>query len=234
MKQPIFIIMLFLAGQVFAQNGLKSDQIAKEIQLLELENNHLILNEYIKEQCDTTSNIPIQNLSRKLVTDFQIKHSNLKELKDKFDKNIKGIDSIKNKDAEYMKYRGNYVASTGAERTKQTVIYWNIYNRLNRDNKKFKELNTNNKPIISKLNYLTLVEMTAEYQEKKEILPTNFIPYPELRRYLDLTKVKENQKKLDILNSLYKKILEKELRTKYNISDSIKTDNMPTGNSIGY
>jgi len=41
MKQPIFIIMLFLAGQVFAQNGLKSDQIAKEIQLLELENNHL-------------------------------------------------------------------------------------------------------------------------------------------------------------------------------------------------
>ena len=76
--------------------------------------------------------------------------------------------------------------------------------------------------------------MTAEYQEKKEILPTNFIPYTELRRYLDLTKVKENQKKLDILNSLYKKILEKELRTKYNISDSIKTDNMPTGNSIGY
>ena len=86
MKHTILIIMLFFAGQIFAQNETKSEQIAKEIQSLELENNYLILNEYIKEQCDTTSNIPIQNFSRKLVTDFQNKHQDLKELKDEFDK----------------------------------------------------------------------------------------------------------------------------------------------------
>lgn len=222
MKQTILIITLVFAGQIFAQNELKSDQIAKEIRFLELDNNKLILNEYIKELCDTTSNIPIQNLSRKLVTDFQNNHPNLKELKDEFDKTVKEIDLIKYQDPEYRKYRVNYVGSTGEERKRQEEIYRTIFNRLNRDNKKFKELNIKSKPIFCKLNYLTLVQMVSEYHERGEILPTNFIPFPELYRYKEMTKVKENQKKMDILNSLYKKILERELRLKYNINDSIK------------
>jgi|GEM_PF-4868789 len=226
MKQTILIITLFFAGQIFAQNEPKSEQIAKEIQFLELENNKLILNEYIKEQCDTTSYIPIQNFSRKLVADFQNNHQDLKELKDEFDKNTKAIDEIKNSYSEYRKYRENFVGSTGDERKKQEAIYRNIYSRLYKSNKKFKELNDTNRKTLAKLNYLTLVQMTADYHRREEILSTKFIPYSDLYRYKELSTVKENQNKIDILNGLYKKILEKEFRLKYNISDSIKTENI--------
>jgi hypothetical protein len=234
MKQTILIITLFFGGQIFAQNQTKSEQIAKEIQLLELENNKLILNEYIKEQCDTTSYIPIQNFSRKLVIDFQNKNQNLKELKDEFDKTTKAIDAIKYSDSEYRKYRENFVGSIGDERKKQEAIYRNIYSRLYNSNKKFKELNDENKKILAKLNYLTLVQMTADYQQRGEILSTKFIPYTDLYRYREISAVKENQKKIDILNGLYKKILEKEFRLKYNISDSIKTDNTSTDKPIPF
>ena len=234
MKQTILIIMLFFAGQIFAQNETKSEQIAKEIQSLELENNYQILNEYIKEQCDTTSNIPIQNFSRKLVTDFQNNHQNLKELKDEFDKNTKAIDEIKQNDSEYRKYRVNFVGSTGDERKKQEAIYRNIYSRLYKSNKKFKELNDSNRKTFAKLNYLTLVQMTADYHQRGEILSTKFIPYTDLYRYKELPKVKENQNKIDILSGIYKKILEKELRLKYNINDSMKTENKSTVRPITF
>ncbi len=234
MKQTILIIMLFFAGQIFAQNETKSEQIAKEIQSLELENNYQILNEYIKEQCDTTSNIPIQNFSRKLVTDFQNNHQNLKELKDEFDKNTKAIDEIKQNDSEYRKYRVNFVGSTGDERKKQEAIYRNIYSRLYKSNKKFKELNDSNRKTFAKLNYLTLVQMTADYHQRGEILSTKFIPYTDLYRYKELPKVKEKQNKIDILSGIYKKILEKELRLKYNINDSMKTENKSTVRPITF
>lgn len=234
MKQTILIITLFFAGQIFAQNETKSEQIAKEIQSLELENNYQILNEYIKEQCDTTSNIPIQNFSRKLVTDFQNNHQNLKELKDEFDKNTKAIDEIKQNDSEYRKYRVNFVGSTGDERKKQEAIYRNIYSRLYKSNKKFKELNDSNRKTFAKLNYLTLVQMTADYHQRGEILSTKFIPYTDLYRYKELPKVKENQNKIDILSGIYKKILEKELRLKYNINDSMKTENKSTVRPITF
>ncbi len=224
MKQTILIISLFFAGQIFAQNETKSELIAKEIQLLELENNYLILNEYIKEQCDTSSTIPIQNFSRKLVTDFQNSHQELKELKDEFNKSAKVIDEIKQKDSEYRKYRENFVGSTGDERKKQEAIYRNIYNRLNKSNKKFKELNDLNRKVFAKLNYLTLVKMTSDYHQRGEILSTKFISYSDFFRYKELPTIKENQNKIDILSGLYKKLLENELRLKYDISDSIKTD----------
>ena len=225
MKQTILIIALFFTGQILAQKETKSEQIAKEIQIMELENNKLILNEYIKEQCDTSSNIPIHAMNRKLVADFQNNHHDLKALKVEYEKNTKAIDEIKNSDSEYQKYRVNYVRSTGDERKKQEAIYFDIYNRLNISNTKFKELNDRNRKILSKLNYLTLVQMTAEYHQRGEILSTRFIPYSDSYRYKELSKVRENQNKIDILNRLYKKILEKELRLKYNISDSIKSDN---------
>ena len=234
MKQTILIITLFFAGQIFAQNEPKSEQIAKEIQSLELENNKYILNEYIKEQSDTTSNIPIQNFSGKLVTDFQNNHQDLKDLKDEFEKNTKAIDEIKYSDSEYRKYRENFVGSTGDERKKQEGIYHKIYNRLYKSNKKFKELIDENKKTLAKLNYSTLVQMTAEYHQRGEILSTKFIPYSDLYRYKELSTVKENQNKIDILNSLYKKILEKEFRLKYNISDSIKTDNISRAKPITF
>jgi hypothetical protein len=226
MKQLTLIIALLFTGQIFSQKEAKSELIAKEIQFLELENNKLILNEYIKEQCDTASNIPIHSISRKLVPDFQNSHPNLRVLKDEFEKNTKAVDEIKHSDSEYQKYRVDYVRSTGDERKKQEAIYFDICSRLSKTNNEFKTLNDRNKKVLSKLNYLTLLQMTAEYHQRGEVLSIKFIPYEDLWRYKEITKVKENQKKIDILNGLYKKVLEKELRLKFNISDSIKTDNM--------
>lgn len=94
MKTSIFPIMLFLAVQAFAQGVTKSELISKEIQLLELENNKIILSEYIKEQCDSTSCIPIYNLGGKLINDFQNSHKELKVLKEEYDLNVKAIDKI--------------------------------------------------------------------------------------------------------------------------------------------
>ncbi len=224
MKHGILIITLFFALQIFAQHDPKSSQIAKEILSLELENNYLILTAYIKEQCDTISNIPIQNISQKLVANFQNKHPDLKELKDEFDENTKAIDKIKQSDAEYRKYRVNFVGSTGDERKKQEAIYRTIYNRMYKSNKKFKALNDTNRKILGKLNFSTLVRMTDDYHQRGEILSTKFIPYTDLFRYKELPTIKENQNKIDILSRLYKKILETELRLKYNINDSIKLE----------
>lgn len=225
MKQTILFIALLVCGQLFAQQTPKSEQIAKEIQSLELENNNLILNEYIKEQCDTTSKIMIESLSKKIVEDFQLSRTDLKELKDEFEKNKKEINAIKQSDSEYRKYRKNFEGSTGEERKEQQAIYAKIRSRLYRTDSNFKRLMDENRKIHSKLNYLTLVQMTADYHKRGEILSTKFIPYADLNRYNENFKVKENLKKITILNMLYKKVVDEEMREKYNIVDSTKTKN---------
>ena len=220
MKQIILLIAILVCGQTFAQQASKSDKIAKEIQLLELENNNLILKEYIKEQCDTTSRIKLEKISKKLVDDFQLSRPELKILKDQFDENKRQIDSIKYKDSEYRKYKKDIVGTTGKEKEEQRKIYKKIRYRLYKSDAKFKELMDENKKIYAKLSYLTLVQMTDDYNERGEILPTNFIPSADLYRYKQNYKVQENQKKINILNSLSKKVLEDEFKEKYNISDS--------------
>lgn len=232
MKHAILLITLFFAGQAFAQSESKSEQIAKEIQSLELESNKLILNEYIKEQSDTTLNISIQNIGRKLLADFQNSHPDLKELKDEFDSNIKAIDKIKYSYSDYRKYRENFVGSTGEERKKQEAIYRGIYNKLYKSDKKFKELNDINRKVLAKLNYLTLTQMIAEHHQRNEVFNTAFIPYTDLNRYQQLSKIKENRKKIDVLNGLYRRVLEKELDQKYNTNDSSKAQNSSAERSV--
>lgn len=222
MKQIIILIALAFTSLTFAQQTPKSEQIAKEIQVLELENNNLILNEFIKEQCDTTSKIQIQNLSEKLVDDFILSHPDLKSLKEEFDLNKEKINTIKKEDPEYRKYRKNFVGSTGDEKKEQEAIYMKIRARLYNSNPEFKDLMDKNKKIHSKLNYLTLVQMTGDYQKRGEILPTKIIPFADLNRYKETFKVKENQKKINILNDLYRKVIEEELKLKYDIKETEK------------
>lgn len=232
MKTSIFPIMLFLAVQAFAQGVTKSELISKEIQLLELENNKIILSEYIKEQCDSTSCIPIYNLGGKLINDFQNSHKELKVLKEEYDLNVKAIDKIKYRDSEYRKYRENYVGSSGEARKKQEAIYRSIHNRLYKSNENFKALSDKNRKILSRLNYLTLVQIATEYHHKGEVLPTRFIPYTDMSRYKELSKVKENQKKIDALNMIYRKVIEKEFQEKYNVNDSIKREKVPSERTV--
>lgn len=229
MRQTILFFFLLFAGQIFAQSESKSKLLANEIQYLELENNSLILDKYINEQCDTTSNIPILKIGTHLVLDFQNTHANLKELKDEYDKITRQLDSIKYREPEYRKYTENFVGVVGEERKKQQAAYKKIFNKLYNSNKNFKELWDNGRKVLSKLNYQTLLQMTEDYHQRKEILPIDFIPYTDLRRYKEMTKVKENQRRIEILNSLYKKALENELSKKYDIDDrnmeaSRKTD----------
>lgn len=232
MKKIILTIMLFLAGQAFAQGVAKSELISKEIQSLEFENNKIILSEYIKEQCDSTSCIPIYNLGKKLISDFQNSHKELKVLKEEYDLNVKAIDKIKYRDSEYRKYRENYVGSSGEARKKQEAIYRSIHNRLYKSNENFKALSDKNRKILSRLNYLTLVQIATEYHHKGEVLPTRFIPYTDMSRYKELSKVKENQKKIDALNTIYRKVIEKEFQEKYNVNDSIKREKIPSERTV--
>jgi len=219
MKYFILFISLFMASQLIAQES-KSEQILKDIHLLELENNRIIMGEYMKVLNDSTSVIPIDNLNKDMVASFRNSRPELQDLQKQLEKNQKELDAIKQKDAEYRKYREDYVGSTGDEREKQRGIYRKIVDRLSKSDSRFKELYDSNKRISQRLNYLTLTGMIADYHARGEVFPESLIPFKDLRTFNELSKVRENRNKLAGLTKLYGSVLEKELRQKYNLSDS--------------
>lgn len=219
MKQKVLLIILFFTGHTYAQNELKSEQIAKEIHFLELENNKLILNQYIAEQTDSTKNIPIFGISVSLVNNFQNKHADIKSMRDNYELVRKQQDSIKNKDPEYKKINKTYIESSFEEKRKLEGKFNQIYNRLCKENLRFKELVDKGNTLLYKTNYAILVQMANEYELKGEVLPTSFIPSEDLYRYTNNIKVRENTNKLNILNLLYRKVLENELKLKFAIDN---------------
>lgn len=76
------------------------------------------------------------------------------------------------------------------------------------------------------------MQIATEYHHKGEVLPTRFIPYTDMSRYKELSKVKENQKKIDALNMIYRKVIEKEFQEKYNVNDSIKREKVPSERTV--
>lgn len=225
MKQIILLITLCLTVQVYAQQNLKSGQIQKDIQALELENDKIIMSEYIKTLTDSTY-ISLKDIGENRVKIFQNKYPNLKKLKEEIDKNQKELDAIKRKDVEYKAYRAEFDAATTEGRKKMNAVYQKIFDRIYKSDKDFKQLYDKNKKLHRKLNYQTLIQIINEYHDKGETVPSNFINYTELREFKNLSKVKENQSKIRILNQLYDETLEKELRQNYNLPDKQQNDNV--------
>jgi len=222
MKKIVFILLLFVPGFTYAQQS-KSDEIQKEIKGLELENNKLILNQYISEKTDSMSPVPIFRNNDLLMTNFQNSHPDLKKMRDLHDSYVKQRDSIQTNDPEYKKLlKQEKSASTFEERANINVKLRQFNEQLYKENKQFNELSDKVVMMQHKTNLAILKQMLSEYQAKGELVPVNFIAPANLKRYENNFTVKENQNKIEVLHQLYRKTFENEYSQKDGKKDSIK------------
>jgi len=188
-----------------------------------LENNKLILEQYISEKADSMSEIPIFRNNALLMTNFQNSHPDLKQMRAIHDSYVKQCDSIKNCDSEYKKIiKQQHSASTSEERMSINGKIPQVNERLYKENKQFEDLSDKAKAMLHKINLAMLKQMLIEFQAKGELVPVNFIANKNLKRYKQNFTVTENTNKLVSLHELYRKTFEKEFAQKNENKDSIK------------
>jgi hypothetical protein len=222
MKKMMFILLISVSGFSYAQQS-KSNEIQREIKRLELENNKLILEQYISEKTDSMSEIPLFRNNTLLMTNFQDSHPDFKQMRAIHDFYIKQCDSIKNCDSEYKKLNKQLNSATTSEETMNIHLKINQINeRLSRENKQFKELTNKAKALNHKAHLAMLKLMLIEYQASGILVPVNFMAHTNLMRYQNNFTVAENMNKLKALHELYHATFEKEFAQKNEKKDSIK------------
>lgn len=217
MKKHFCLLILFCTSfnvVVKAQN--QSDSIYKEIHVIELQNNKVVLEQYFVEHSDYRVMVPTYAINYSLVNSFVRNNSKLAKLDDDYKDLVKQCENIRKNTEEFKRLDKKYQLEADVEKKrKMSTSFVKHSKELASKNPAYKSLLEQSDSVRILLNHLILETMFKEYQATGKIMPTTFISNDDLNRYKENQIFKTNLIRLSILNRSLTVAIEEELSKKY-------------------